>query len=230
MKQLLLMTASLIIAQPAYTMGMAGADPVLFKGMLNHLEQSHNQGDTTVHWDLEAWLGRDMDKLWFKSDGERHAGEIEQHRLQLLYNRAIDVYWDLQIGIAHDSKPSPSENWLALALHGTAPYYIDSELELYLGKHGHSMLQLTFAQEWMITQRWALEPELDFTLNSKDAVEHGVGSGLSQGEFSLRLHYEISRKFAPYLGVSWQRNFSDTAIWQGDRSTNSWMIGVSGWY
>ena len=27
----------------------------------------------------------------------------------------------------------------------------------------------------------------------------------------MRLRYEISREFAPYVGVSWERQFGDTA-------------------
>ena len=230
MKRFLFITAALLLAPQTQATGMAGADPLLFKGMINHLEQSYHGDEKAEHWDVEVWLGRDFNKLWFKSDGERHDEEIEQHRLQLLYSRAIAPYWDLQLGIAHDVKESPSENWLALAVHGTAPYYIDTELELYLGEKGHSSLQLSVAQEWMFTQRLALEPELDLNLNGKASTEHGIGQGLSRGEFSLRLHYEISRKFAPYLGASWSRKFSETAELGGDRSSDQWVIGVSGWF
>ena len=211
--------------------GMAGADPVIFKGMLNHLEYvEDNEGENSIHWDAEAWLGKDINKLWFKTEGERHEGEIEAHRIQLLYNRAVLPYWDVQLGVAHDTKPSPSENGLVLGVHGTAPYYVDTEIELYLGEEGHSRLEMSFAQEWMLTQRLALEPEIDITASGKEAEEYGIGSGLNQLEASLRLHYEIRREFAPYIGLSSHRYFSDTKKLRNDKGGDSFMIGLSAWF
>ncbi len=38
-----------------------------------------------------------------------------------------------------------------------------------------------------------------------------VGSGLSDIDSGLRLRYEFSRKFAPYIGVTYQKWFGNTA-------------------
>ena len=211
--------------------GMAGADPIIFKGMLNHFEYVENSEDeNSIHWDVEAWLGKDINKLWLKTEGERHEGEIEEHRIQLLYNRAVLPYWDAQLGLAHDTKHSPSENWLVVGVHGTAPYYIDTEVSLYLGEEGYSHLEMSFAQEWMFTQRLALEPEIGVTASGKEAEEYGVGSGINQAEVSLRLHYEIRREFAPYIGLSSHRYFSDTKTLRNDKGGDSFMIGLSAWF
>ena len=46
---------------------------------------------------------------------------------------------------------------------------------------------------------------------TKADPEFNIGSGLNNVGVGLRLRYEISRQFAPYVGVSWKRSFGDTA-------------------
>lgn len=45
----------------------------------------------------------------------------------------------------------------------------------------------------LLTNRWILQPKLEANLYSKDDVENGIGKGLSEAEFGLRLRYEFSR-------------------------------------
>jgi copper resistance protein B len=48
------------------------------------------------------------------------------------------------------------------------------------------------------------------------------------------LRYEFSRKFAPYLGVSWSKRFGDSAdLAQAaghDPDEVSWMAGIRAWF
>ena len=64
--------------------------------------------------------------------------------------------------------------------------------------------------------------------------EIGLGSGLSTAELGLRLRYEIRREFAPYVGISYDRRFGDTARLaraqgQGAAST-SLVLGIRTWF
>jgi copper resistance protein B len=49
-----------------------------------------------------------------------------------------------------------------------------------------------------------------------------------------RLRYEFDRKFAPYIGVSWTRQFGDTADFtraeNGNPITLSFVTGVKLWF
>ena len=56
-----------------------------------------------------------------------------------------------------------------------------------------------------------LQPRVEFNLSAQDVPLSGLGSGLTHAEAGLRLRYEIKREFAPYVGVSWERQFGDTA-------------------
>ena len=63
----------------------------------------------------------------------------------------------------------------------------------------------------LFTQRLILQPNVKASFYGRNDPERGIGSGLSEVEAGLRLRYEVSRKFAPYIGVSWGRKFGNTA-------------------
>ncbi len=63
----------------------------------------------------------------------------------------------------------------------------------------------------LLTNRLILQPEAEINLYSQDDPARRVGSGLSDLDAGLRLRYEIIRKVAPYLGVTWERKFGETA-------------------
>lgn len=52
---------------------------------------------------------------------------------------------------------------------------------------------------------------MELSFFSKDDPGRGIGAGLSSIDSGLRLRYEITRKFAPYVGVTYQRSFGGTA-------------------
>ena len=64
--------------------------------------------------------------------------------------------------------------------------------------------------------------------------ELGIGSGLSDVELGLRLRYEFTREFAPYVGLNWERKLGDSARFaraEGDGpSTTSLAMGVRFWF
>lgn len=62
----------------------------------------------------------------------------------------------------------------------------------------------------------------------------GVGQGVNGTDIGLRLRYEIRREFAPYIGISWQRRYGETARFaelEGDSSeVFSFVAGVRLWW
>lgn len=63
----------------------------------------------------------------------------------------------------------------------------------------------------MLTKRLILQPRTELEFAARDAPDLGIGSGLSSAEMGVRLRYEITRQFAPYVGVSWTRDVGRTA-------------------
>jgi len=64
-------------------------DPLLGKVMFDQLELRAGDSDTSVNWDMDGWLGKDLHKFWFKSEGDYEGGSIGEAELQALYSRAI---------------------------------------------------------------------------------------------------------------------------------------------
>jgi copper resistance protein B len=210
-------------------------DPLLTKFSLDKLEitDKDDEGNKTLAWESEFWVGKDSNKLWFKSSGERVDGKQETSN-SALYSRAIDPYWDFQVGFLHDRVPDASRNYAEFGLKGVAPYYFETDASIALGKDGHSKLSVSFEYELMLTQQLVLSPEIEFSAYGKSDQKMGVGSGLSSAELGLRLRYEIKREFAPYIGVNFGKKFGDTADFadaEGEGvSETQFVMGLRAWF
>ena len=207
-------------------------DPTLASVMLNQFERTDdNGGDIIIN--MDAWLGKDLNKFWIKSKLERVDGDLEESELQLLYSRGFARYWDVQLGLKHDFDPSPSRTWVAFGIQGLAPYFFESEITFFAGKNGRTALRADFEYEFMLTQKLILTPEIEVNFYGKDDREVGIGSGLSDMEARLWLRYEFRREFAPYIGVTYAKTYGKTADFAriaGDNDTNTQItLGIRIW-
>ena len=209
-------------------------DPLLLTVMLDQIETRDAGGDNTLSWDGQGWLGRDLHKIWFKTDGERTAGSTDEAELQFLYSKVIARYWDFQLGVRHDFKPSPSRSWAAIGFKGLAPYFFDIDAAAFIGESGRTALRFEAKYELLLTQRLILTPDIEINLYGQNDPDAGIGAGLSNLEAGLRLRYEIRREFAPYIGVNWSRLFGTTADFAriaGDKSSETQLvIGLRAWF
>ena len=233
MKTILFGLAAVCLA-PGISAAAGKDDPVLTKVIIDQLEVRMTDGPDPWVLDAQAWIGRDLDKLWLKVEAENVDGHIAEAEVQALYGRAIAPYWDLQVGWRHDIRPEPSRDWLALGLVGLAPYWLEVDAAAFIGEGGQVAVRLKGEYEWMFTQRWVLSPEMEVNLHSKDDEEVGIGSGLSNLELGLRLRYEIRRELAPYIGVNWTRKFGNTADFARDEGEDTndvqFVAGVRAWF
>lgn len=208
-------------------------DPTLISVMFNQLEVTDDNEDTTII-DMDAWIGKDLNKLWFKSELEFVDGELEESELQLLYSRGFARYWDVQMGLRHDFDPSPGRTWVAFGVQGLAPYFFESEITFFAGENGRTALRADFEYEFMLTQKLILSPEIEVNFYGKDDREAGIGSGLSDMEARIRLRYEIRREFAPYVGVTYARTYGKTTDYAriaGSNDTNTRItLGIKIWF
>ena len=212
----------------------AADDPLLLTVILDQIETRDAGGDNTLAWDGEGWLGKDLRKIWFKTDGERTAGNTDSAELQFLYSKAIGRYWDFQLGVRHDFEPSASRSWATIGFKGLAPYFFDIDAAAFIGESGRIALRFEAEYELLLTQRLILTPDIEFNLYGQNDPDVGIGSGLSDVEAGLRLRYEIRRQFAPYIGVNWSRLFGNTADFAkiaGERTSEAQLvIGLRAWF
>ncbi len=198
-------------------------------------EYHSNDGDPAVVWEGQGWIGRDLQKLWFKTEGDYSTedGRFEELELQALYSHAISPFWELQAGIRHDIKPEPSRSYAVIGAQGLAPYWLELDGALFLSDKGNLSVRLEVEYELRLTQRLYLQPriELNGAFSGDKAI--GVGSGLSTAEAGLRLHYEFTRELVPYFGVSWSRSFGDAEAFRRmsgeDTDEASLVAGIRFW-
>lgn len=209
-------------------------DPVLAKVMIDQLEVRSTDGPDPWVLDAQAWIGQDLNKLWFKTEVEKVGSETEEAEVQALYSRAIAPYWDLQVGWRHDFKPDPSRDWLAVGVEGLAPYWFEVDAAVFIGGNSQVAARIEAEYEWMLTQRWVLSPELEVNIHSDDDESTGVGSGVSDLELGLRLRYEVRREIAPYIGVNWTKLFGNTADFARDEGEDAddvqFVAGIRAWF
>ncbi|WP_456447256.1 copper resistance protein B [Thiolapillus sp.] len=233
MRKINMMILALSMSGSAFAGGM-NDDPFLFMLKMDKFELRDADEGTVLVWDAQAWAGKDLNKLWLKSEGERGEEGTEEGNVEVLYSRAIAPFWDLQAGWRHDFRPTPDRDWAAFGVKGLAPYLFEVDATAYVGESGRMAAALSVEYEYLFTQKLILSPELEMNLYSKDDEAVGVGSGLSDLQLGLRLRYEIVREFAPYIGVNWWNKFGKTADYAeaagGETSDVEFVAGFRLWF
>jgi len=235
-------TAETPVAEAEPTLGMeSGAmQPVMDQAIFGHaifnqLEGRWNGSNTEFRWDGQGWVGTDYDKLWIKSEGTLQSnGTVDDGQQQFLYSRAVTTYFDLQGGVRSDIDSHSTRNWGAFGIQGLAPYFFDLEVTGFVSGEGHFAARLETSYDLLLTQRLILQPQIEFNIYSKADPARRVGAGFSDIDTGLRLRYELSRTFAPYLGVVYEGKFGQTANFarQAGESTGDvrLVFGIRTWF
>ena len=185
-------------------------------------------------FDLQGYYGGDLDKFWFKSEGEGSFGEeIEGVEVQALYSRAIAPFFDLQVGIRQDFAPM-DRTYAVVGVQGLAPYLFEVDAAAFLSDRGDLTARVEAELDQRITQRLVVQPRVEASFSAQDVPELGIGAGLDSIEAGVRLRYHFAREFAPYIGIDqeWRIGGSaDYARAEGeDPSVTNYVVGVRFWF
>jgi copper resistance protein B len=201
--------------------------------LFDQLEGQAGEGLGGVSWDATGWVGRDRGRLWFRAEGERAGGRLDQAQLNVAYGRAIARWWDATVGVRVDTLPGTPRTALAVGVQGLAPYWFEVEVAGYLEPSGRTHVRLETEYDLLLTNRLVLQSLVEVEVYGRADPERGIDAGLSTGELGLRLRYELRREFAPYVGVVWNRKFFGTADYAeaaGERSGGARLaVGVRFW-
>ncbi|MBH9537827.1 copper resistance protein B [Novosphingopyxis sp. YJ-S2-01] len=202
--------------------------------MADRAEYRARDGRDGYLWDLQGFYGGDIDKFFYKSEGEGSFGERpESAEVQALWSHAIGPWFDLQAGVRQDFAPR-DRTYAVIGVQGLAPYRFEVDTALFLSDTGDLTARAEAELDQRITQRLILQPRAEFNLAAQDVPELGIGAGLDRAELGLRLRYEIAREFAPYMGIEqeWRVGRSaDFARAEGERpSATNFVAGVRLWF
>lgn len=216
--------------------GMPGMDddPAFFHLLADQVEDRIAGGKHSFRYDGKAWYGTDTEKLWLKSEGRiEPGGRFEDGRHEILYDRAVSTFFDLQAGLRVDLDDDPVRAWAALGVQGLLPYFLEIQATAYAGDHGVAA-RIKASYDLLITQRLILQPEFEINLYGDSDRPRRIGAGLSDLDAGLRLRYELNRKFAPYVGITVQHFFGQTAdLVRGSAESTEAVrlaVGVRAWF
>lgn len=209
-------------------------DPLIGMLQFDQLEWQNDGDKEGLGWNLRGWLGHVDNRLWLRSEGERRDGHTEHGDVELLWGHATGPWWDTMLGLRHDFGEGRPRDWAAFGVQGLAPYKFEVAATAYIGESGRLAARAEAEYELLLTNRLILQPKLEANLYSRDDPENGIGQGLSDAAFGLRLRYEFRREFAPYIGYVWSRRFGETAdiaeAAGSDRSEGQWVAGLRFWF
>jgi copper resistance protein B len=213
---------------------MMGENPFNTFVLFDQLETQDAERGSQPGWNARAWAGRDLSKLWIRSEGSRVSGRTEHAELELLWGRRFARWWDWVAGARTDLRPGPAQNWAAFGVQGLAPYRFELEATAYVGDGGRSAARFETEYELLVTNRLILQPRIEMNWYSSDDPARGIGSGLAGVDAGLRLRYEIRREIAPYVGIVQERKFGATAELARNRGEETrdtrFVAGIRFWF
>lgn len=204
--------------------------------IIDRAEAGFGDGGDTYLWDAQGWTGGDINRFWWKSEGQGDVdGKLEDAEVQALYSRAITPFWNLQTGVRQDFRPDgPDTTHAVLGVQGLAPYWWEIDAAAFLSTRGDLTAKVEAEYDQRITQRLILQPRFEIAASASDIPELEIGSGLSSIQAGLRLRYEIKKEFAPYVGVEWTRALGSTADFirarDGGPDQVQMVVGLKAWF
>lgn len=201
--------------------------------LFDQLEWQSGNGSGRLSWSNTGWVGGDINRLWFRTDGDGADDGLDDAQAHVLYGRAVARWWDVVAGVRQDFQPG-TQTWVALGVQGLAPGFFEVQATAYVSDGGQVAAHVELDYDLMLTNRVVLQPTAEVNVYSRSNASLGVGSGISSGAAGLRLRYHVRREFAPYVGVSWARAFGDTAAVRGDEDVPNgaprFVAGARVWF
>ena len=174
---------------------------VLFDG----IEWQSGRGQDGLAWRNTGWVGGDIHRVWFRTEGDAGDGGLRHAQVQALYGVAVARWWDVVVGVRQDVEPGAA-TWLAFGIQGLAPGFFDVEATGYIGSDTRTAAHVEVSYDLLLTNRLVLQPTAEATLYGKAHPALDVARGFSSGEAGMRLRYHVTREVAPYIGVTWVRS------------------------
>ena len=193
-----------LLLAPMVSRGAAAQEPdnAVFHYSLLDVDVARSSDFVVGRWHATGWIGTDFDRVWWSTTGEGLDGELEGAEAMLLYGRYVRRFWDVVVGYRQEVRPV-SQGYLTVGVMGLAPYWFEVGLFGFVSYDGDPSLGLEAKTDLFLTQRAVLTlgGEADFLITSDDTLD--LDAGFRTIELGIRTRYEIRRKFAPYVDLTW---------------------------
>ena len=173
-------------------------------------------GEGEFRWDITGWYGGDYNRFFYKSEGEHSASKANYDiDLQLLYGRLISPFFTFQTGVRFETHSFRGANLTrpqaVVGFEGLAPYIIEVETGVFIDPKGNLSGRLSLTKDFLFTNRLIMQARFETNAAIQRVERFATGSGLNNIEAGFRFRYELRRKFAPYVGITFDRSFFGTA-------------------
>ena len=201
---------------------------------VDQIEAVRTADDTTARWKASVSWGGSFDRLWLSSEGDATEGRSGDIATQLYWSHAVTSFWDATLVGRVDNGPGSAQSWAGVGVRRHAPYWFETAVTALAGEGGQSALRMDVDYDVLLTNRLILKPEIGLDFFGRDDIVRQQGAGLAESRAALRLRYEVTRKFAPYVGVEWRNRYGHTADFvraAGERVHDAEAVaGLRLWY
>lgn len=197
-------------------MGDSDHDQPLFWGLGGTVDMADagllaTDSGTLTTWDIYAWVGDDDVKLRLELEGDHLSNQSTNSESRAFLSWNIAEFLDLETGIRIDDAAG-NATWGLIALHGMLPYFLETTATAFVSSEGDVAFRIKQSLELALTQDIFISPHAEINAYLDDVVDYQVGAGASDFETGLQLRYEITRKFAPYIDLVYERELGETSV------------------
>lgn len=202
---------------------------------IEQLEVGFDDESESYAWHAQGWHGGDIHRFWWKTEGEgAFEDDVEHAELQLLYSRAVTPYFDVQAGVRQSHIEGHDRTDLVLGVQGLAPYWFEVGAAAFISTDGDLTARAEAEYDLRLTQRLILQPNAELNFSAQDIADLDIGAGITDATVGVRLRYELSRRFAPYVGVEWTSALGETRDIReasgADAESTHAVIGLRTWF
>lgn len=206
-----ILLAAALLAAPAVAQQGHGHD-----GGINHFilaeeaDITRFNGQLVANWEVQGWIGSDMNKFWWRTEGETKGPRLEQSEFQALYSRNIATFFDAQIGLRHDIRPD-ARTYAVVGFQGLSPLFFETEAHAFFGFKGDVLLRLRQSFDLRITNRFIVQPLVETDIYLTREPERLIAPGPAIIETGIFTRYELRREFAPYVALVFERRLGESS-------------------
>ena len=180
---------------------------------IDRIEQRFHKNNDITLWDATGRVGNDDHRIYIETEGEYNSslGNFKESRNELLYGYVFSSFWDIQAGYRRDFiNDKDDRDFGVLSLQGMTPFQFEVDAASYISSEGDLSALLELEYSFLLTQRTQLIPRIEVEASLQEVEDYDIGRGLNGFEMGLRLSHQIWREFAPYIGVSWEKQVFNT--------------------